>query len=55
MLPLDLKLRQVSCNYTRFFKKLEKTQMTHPHDHIIPDPLLLLSGKSHWSEAGWEH
>lgn len=30
MLPLDLKLGQVSSNYKGFFKELEKIQMIYP-------------------------
>lgn len=35
MLPFDLKSGQVSSNYMRFFKELEKTQVIHPQTHII--------------------
>lgn len=52
MLPFDLKLGQVSSNYMRFSKELEKTQVTHPQTHIVADPLLLLSGRSYCSAVG---
>lgn len=52
MLPFDLKLGRVGSNYMRFSRELGKTQVTHPPTHMVADPLLSLSERSHWSAVG---